>query len=367
MDIYIGENIKRLRAQKGITQETLAEFLGVTFQSVSRWERGEGYPDITILPLISDYFGVSVDELLGADKSQREEKVRRYLEIYETMKLKDLPYTSGEFRKAVKEYPGDFRILVRYMNLLQEEKDHPMDEDYEKTSKELMSIYKKIQSHCTDDGIRIWSKRIIIEHLLKKYQCTCNEEGKYYVHKEHLEKAKEIINTLPDMRDSKELMLMGTAEDDETYCEALRNALSELLYLFSENAFGYFYNYKPEDRIKAFESQQALLELISSDGDYGKNCYNRLYIFGHLGHLYHATGDDERALKNLRAAAEYAKELENNPEVSERYIRCYNFGPPYRELSPAQFMKTVMTEHYPLSEEFKGMEEFKSIVGLLEK
>lgn len=367
MDIYIGENVKRLRAQKGITQETLAEFLGVTFQSVSRWERGEGYPDITILPLISDYFGVSVDELLGADKSQREEKVRRYLEIYDTMKLKDLTYTSGEFRKAVKEYPGDYRILVRYMNLLQEEKDHPMDEGYEKTSKELFSIYENIQSHCTDDGIRIWSKRIIIEHLLKKYQCTCNEEGRYYVHKEYLEKAKEIINTLPDMSDSRELMLMGTAENDDTYCEALRNALSELLYLFSETAFGYFYNYKTEDRIKAFESQQNLLELVSPDGDYGKNCYNRLYNFGHLGHLYHALGDDGKAFQNLRKAAEYAVELENNSESSERYIRYYNFGPPYRELTPTQFMKTVMTKHYPLSEEFKGREEFGEIVGMLEK
>lgn len=364
MDIYIGENIKRLRTQKGITQETLADFLGVTFQSVSRWERGEGYPDITILPAISSFFGVTVDDLLGTDKGKREEKAEKYLEIYDTMKLKDLPYTLSEFKKAVRELPGDFRILVRYMKLLQDEKDRPLSEDYEKTSKELMSIYENIQSYCTDDGIRIWSKRIVIEHLLKKYQCTCNEEGKYYVHKEYLYKAKEIINTLPNMSDSKELMILG-AEEEENY-SLQKNALEELLFLFEKTSFCYFFERSAEERIKVFECQQMLLDLIYKNGDYGKNCYNRLYSFGNLGQLYHKTGDDEKALENLKAAAEFAKELEGSPEVSERYIRYYNFGPPYRELTPTQFMKTVMTEHYHLSEEFKDKEQFKEIIRILE-
>ena len=365
MTIYLGENIKRLRAEKGVTQETLAEFLGVTFQSVSRWERGEGFPDITLLPSIASFFGTSVDDLLGTGKAKKEEEIRKYLEIYDTMKLKDLSYTSEVFRKAVKDFPDDFRILVRYMNLLEEEKDKPYSEDYEKTSKELLGIYERIESHCTDDGIRIWAKRIIISHLLKKYQCTCNEEGRYYVHKEYFEKAKEIINTLPNMSDSKELMLVGTAENSEEYYEAQKKLSEELIYLLSEASFGYFSESKAEDRIKVSESLQSLLELIYKNGSYGKNCYNRLYNFGNLGHLYHTAGDDERALFNLRKAAEYAIELESTPEEAERYIRYYNFGPPYRDLSPTQFMKTVMTEHYPLTEEFKEREEFKEIVRRL--
>ena len=56
MTIYIGENIKRLRLQKELTQEILAEFLGISFQSISRWERGESYPDITMLPVIASFF-----------------------------------------------------------------------------------------------------------------------------------------------------------------------------------------------------------------------------------------------------------------------------------------------------------------------
>ena len=61
MTVYLGENIKKLRREKELTQETLAEFLGVTFQSVSNWERGESYPDITMLPEIAGFFKVSVD------------------------------------------------------------------------------------------------------------------------------------------------------------------------------------------------------------------------------------------------------------------------------------------------------------------
>ncbi len=73
MTIYLGENIKRLRREKELTQEALANFLGVTFQSVSNWERGESYPDISMLPEIAGFFKVSVDDLLGANRTKDEE------------------------------------------------------------------------------------------------------------------------------------------------------------------------------------------------------------------------------------------------------------------------------------------------------
>lgn len=57
--------IAQLRKRKGVSQQELADFLGVTFQSVSKWETKTTLPDITLLPLIAVYFQVSVDELLG--------------------------------------------------------------------------------------------------------------------------------------------------------------------------------------------------------------------------------------------------------------------------------------------------------------
>ena len=60
MTVYLSENIKGLRLEKGLTQETLSEFLRVTSQSVSNWERGESYPDITMFPEIAGFFKVRI-------------------------------------------------------------------------------------------------------------------------------------------------------------------------------------------------------------------------------------------------------------------------------------------------------------------
>lgn len=133
------------------------------------------------------------------------------------------------------------------MQLIQEAKirtlslEQILDSAYEKPSMELSKIYENIQRHCTDDSIRIWSKTIMISHLIWKYDCICNEKGKYGVYEEYLEQA----------------------------------------------------------------------------------------------------------------------------DVSDRAKRYYNYGTIYRETTASQFIKLVMTEHYPLSDEFKSKNEFKEIIDLL--
>ena len=66
----ISEKLLNLRKEKGVTQEEVAAKLGVSPQSVSKWENGISYPDISLLPLISDYYGVSIDYLLGKDDAK---------------------------------------------------------------------------------------------------------------------------------------------------------------------------------------------------------------------------------------------------------------------------------------------------------
>lgn len=63
--VNIGSKIKQLRTSKGDTQEQLATALQISFQSVSKWETGAASPDISFLPLIAEYFGVSIDELFS--------------------------------------------------------------------------------------------------------------------------------------------------------------------------------------------------------------------------------------------------------------------------------------------------------------
>ncbi len=65
MTIRIGDNIKRLRMQRKVTQEQLAEALNVSSVAVSKWERGETMPDIALLPKLAYYFQVTIDELMS--------------------------------------------------------------------------------------------------------------------------------------------------------------------------------------------------------------------------------------------------------------------------------------------------------------
>ncbi|MDD6160527.1 MAG: helix-turn-helix domain-containing protein [Oscillospiraceae bacterium] len=75
----IGNQIRSLRQQRGITQETLAEKLGVSPQAVSKWERDAAMPDIQLLPAISAYFGVTIDELFALSDDTRMERIQNML------------------------------------------------------------------------------------------------------------------------------------------------------------------------------------------------------------------------------------------------------------------------------------------------
>lgn len=97
MKINIGSTIKELRLKQEITQEQLSAYLGVTPQAISRWEAGNGYPDIEILPSIAEYFSVTTDTLLGINRTERE---KRLAEIYN--EIKDWDECSNNFNPKEK-------------------------------------------------------------------------------------------------------------------------------------------------------------------------------------------------------------------------------------------------------------------------
>lgn len=76
--MFLGENIQYLRRKNGLTQETLAQRLGVSRQTVSKWESGEALPELTKLPELGDVFGCKLDALLREDLAERE---RRYSQV----------------------------------------------------------------------------------------------------------------------------------------------------------------------------------------------------------------------------------------------------------------------------------------------
>ena len=74
MKLAIGENIRNFRKKNDLTQEALADRLGVSYQSISRWENGTTYPDLELIPAIAEVLAVTVDELLGMPQIEKEKR-----------------------------------------------------------------------------------------------------------------------------------------------------------------------------------------------------------------------------------------------------------------------------------------------------
>lgn len=81
----LGKKIRQLRFKAGLTQEQLAEKLGVVPQSVSKWENAAAMPDITTLPLLAEVFGVSIDDLFDLTSEQRLNRIENSLDITEEL------------------------------------------------------------------------------------------------------------------------------------------------------------------------------------------------------------------------------------------------------------------------------------------
>ena len=80
--MQLGKRIKELRIENNLTQEELAEQLGVSFQAVSRWENDLTYPDITLLPILANMFDVTTDYLLDVDVMKKEAEIDSIIEEY---------------------------------------------------------------------------------------------------------------------------------------------------------------------------------------------------------------------------------------------------------------------------------------------
>ena len=133
MNLSVGENIRRKRLERELTQEEVASHLGVSFQSVSKWERGDGYPDIELLPAIAHYFGISVDELLGVSDSVKKEKYDEINEKWMKNNKNGLHRENTDLmRDALRKFPNDALLLVQLSTSL--EKIDGTSEEKEKNS-----------------------------------------------------------------------------------------------------------------------------------------------------------------------------------------------------------------------------------------
>ena len=172
--IKLGEKIKTLRKQKNISQEIFANYLGVSFQAVSKWENGNTMPDVTMIPAIASFFGVSTDELFDFNLYEIEKKIDAIVE--EHWKYRDEDKTKAEqiLRNGLKKYPGNEVLLNCLIGIISELGKND----------EAIAIGKALVESTKCDEIRLDAYRIMAEAYKAK--------GEYELAKEAIEHIPEI-------------------------------------------------------------------------------------------------------------------------------------------------------------------------------
>ena len=117
--MFLAENLKKIRIAKGLTQEDVANYLNITPQSVSKWEREETYPDITFLPAIANILEVSLDQLIGID-SIRSKKAKREVHNKATCHIREgeLDEAEAVYREALTVYPNEPGMILGLAGVL---------------------------------------------------------------------------------------------------------------------------------------------------------------------------------------------------------------------------------------------------------
>jgi transcriptional regulator with XRE-family HTH domain len=112
--INIAKTIIKKRKEKGITQDGLANFIGVSSSSVSKWETGQSYPDIIFLPQLASYFNITLDELMGYEAQLTEGEINKlYKELAHEFATKPFNEVMARCRETVKKYFSCFSLLYR--------------------------------------------------------------------------------------------------------------------------------------------------------------------------------------------------------------------------------------------------------------
>ena len=217
MNIKLGEKIRTLRKQKNISQDVLAQYLGVSFQAVSKWENGDNLPDVTMIPAIASFFDVSTDELFDFNRIEMENKVQQLCWDIAQYRYSQPEKAEEDLRALLKQYPGNEIVLNNLIYSLQINKKHH----------EVIEICKALMEGTKYDDVRYDAARILAK--------TYHEIGQKDLIKPTLELIPEIyfskLELAANLLDGEEAMeaayqQAGVSRDD------LLDMLSRISQLF---------------------------------------------------------------------------------------------------------------------------------------
>ncbi len=185
----INEKLRELRLSRGLTQDEVAEYLGVSSQSVSKWERGLQSPDIKLLPMLAVLYRTSIDSLFNMESFWDEKHKNDFLS--RTLELSKKGDQKGVFSAYVSEIemmPDHFEYYVNIMLFVLRCK---MFED--QYIRRLIKFTDYADLHCNDDDIRNEIHRLMLQICSSSENSEYRDKGKkYYLQLSKLRHSREI-------------------------------------------------------------------------------------------------------------------------------------------------------------------------------
>jgi len=305
MNIYIGQNIKKFRTKSNITQEKLADYLNVSYQAVSKWERGEAYPDITFLPALARFFNTTTDELLGVDNEKYEAEIKAFLDEYNRLKNEGYQHESRKLsREMYQKYPNDFRVVKFYMWDIFYDPDYDYDNHHNLPdwrtihSDELIPLCEKILSDCVDDQIRFSAIDLLIMIYtgLKEY-----------------DKALEYANRYPNPEEKRGGILGEKDPEMGKYYQQL-SFLYKLNDMFSMFLFARYMINDPRKSIKMYKTAIDFYIGILGEDSLGGYYWMVARFYDFIAEQYIILNEYDNALINIEIASDYYIAGDNVPD-----------------------------------------------------
>ncbi len=303
MFINIGEKIRLRREEKGVSQDELAQYLDVGCKDVLKWESGEEYPPIELIPILAHYFGITTDELMCMDQFDNQDKIRAYTDgFWEKVTAGAIKEAVELIREGILHFPGEYRLKCLLMYGLYLSCDRPAAVKH--YSGELLEIGDDILSHCTEDAVRLEAKRLLCLH--------------YYEDLKDSEKAREIAMSLPGRKSCREDMLPILSEGDAKLT-AIQENISAYTTLLASAVVTYVENdasLGAKEKIEFCETARKIREMIYPEGDIYGGAYHHMMLLRELAILYMSVDEPEKALDCLQDCAVCAKDFDALPKAS---------------------------------------------------
>ncbi len=363
--LKIGEKIKDLRKKQDVTQEKLAAYLNISYQAISKWENGTALPDITLIPGIANFFGVSTDELLGMKDTKETEELKEFDKIYSENFCLGKTYDNIILsRKVLEKYPRNYQWMMNLACVLCSYND---TDEHSRFSKEhdfrgeAIRLCERVLEDCTEESVR----HRAIQNLCIEYPRVGKKE-----------QAIKLAMDMPNIYVCQEQLLSHIYEGEERIA-VLQNMLLKFLERCADSIW--LLTQDPlmgkelttEQKIECMEIACNLLNFAFKD-DADTEGHNEMFHLVWLSKLWCEQGNADKAMETLLQAEKTARNFDKwaGSTVPTKYKsvllnRCFNdpkgLGKNYECTQLDIFRREIRTK------EFDPIRDMNAFQDLLER